>query len=123
MKWGMMTKLVPTRYVRKTFSVDAVQVTAENMELVAEWCKGTIQEETNPQTNEVQKFIKVDVVKPLHDRQTKAYVGDWVLSGPHNTHKVYTHKAFNGSFVLPETKTDGPRVVEVRELELTYSPR
>lgn len=68
-------------FVRRPFPVKAVQVTAENIEAVAKWCDGeiftsyhTVQDKT-----EHTSYIKVRVVRPMNERQTKAYIGDWVL--------------------------------------------
>jgi hypothetical protein len=88
------------RYVRKAFAVDAVEVTEKNMRLVAEWCGGEIKRLPRWDPRSGTKFISVNVVKPISERQTQAFVGDWVLSsntGP-NGFKVYTPRAFETSF-------------------------
>lgn len=85
------------KYARKSFEVDAVRVTADNIEEVAAWCKGTVIVETDEQ-NKLQQYIKVDVQNVLNDRQTQAFVGDWVLYAS-NGFKVYTSKAFNKTFL------------------------
>lgn len=108
-------------YSRKPFHVDAVQVTAENMEEVAAWCAGEIRtgkrivrDENNKilERKEV-KYIKVDIHRPLHERQTKAHYGDWVLLSV-SGFKVYTEHAFEKAFekedngvvqITPELKT------------------
>ena len=82
-----------TKYARKPFYVDAVQVTAENMEEVAKWCQGSVQLNDKDSKN----FIKVRVHRPLTEKQTEAYVGDWVLYAG-TGYKVYTDKAFHNSF-------------------------
>lgn len=87
------SKMQTNRYNRKSFSVDAVQVTEENMEEVAKWCQGQIREENS------RKYIQVRVVRPLTERQTKAFAGDWILYAG-TGYKVYTNKAFVGSFDL-----------------------
>ena len=86
--------LETVKYARKPFLVDSIQVTAENMEDVAKWCEGTL--ETNSRGDQ---FIRVAVHRPLYDRQTKAFAGDWVLFAG-NGFKVYTVKAFETSFEL-----------------------
>lgn len=89
-----MTTLDIKRYTHIPLYVNAVQVTADNMETVAEWCGGTIQ------TDDQKKlFIKVAAIRPLRDRQTQAYVGDWVLRTDVGL-KTYTDKAFERGFVL-----------------------
>jgi len=92
-------------YTRKPFPVEAVQVTEENLNEVAEWCGGDIHASTKTLRNDAGEetskiklpFIKVDVHRPLNDRQTKAFVGDWVLKSE-SGFKVYTLKAFDNSF-------------------------
>lgn len=85
----------PTKYVRKPFEVDAVEVTEDNVSEVAQWCSGTVNEEGDRQ------FIKVHVARALNERQTKAYPGDWVLYAG-TGFKVYTARAFERTFQLPE---------------------
>ena len=81
-----------SRYVRKPFYVDAVQVTKENMEEVAKWCGGDIQHDLNG----------IGFIKALQHRsktipKTRAFVGDWVLSSKIGF-RVYTNGAFEKSF-------------------------
>lgn len=80
-----------TRFLRKSFEVDAVQVTAENISEVAKWCQGKVIDENGT------KHIKVRVERVLTDKQTMAFVGDWVLYAGKG-YKVYTNKAFQQSF-------------------------
>lgn len=101
-------------FTRKPFPVDAVQVTEENLNAVAAWCDGEIRYSTKTLaagegvTEKVKiPYVKVDVHHPLNERQTKAYVGDWVLKSD-SGFKVYTERAFEKSFELKmhvETKT------------------
>lgn len=112
------------KFNRKTFQVDAVRVTKENMSAVAKWCQGEIQTE-----NDGKKFIKVRVLRPLNEGQTKAFVGDWVLYAG-TGYKVYTNKSFWTCFEKPQPKggsrsrkghPGGPTVVdEVRRMEKLY---
>lgn len=78
-------------YSRKPFNVEAVQVTAENMAQVAEWCSGEVI------TDDTSKYVKVSVNKPLNDRLTKAFIGDWVSKAWFG-YKVYTNRAFTREF-------------------------
>lgn len=78
------------RYARKPFLVDAVLVTAGNIAEVARWCKGEV---LIDDSNTRRKYIKVQVVRPLNERQTMAFVGDWVLYAG-TGFKVYSSKAF-----------------------------
>lgn len=94
----------PEKYIRTPFEVEAVEVTLDNMLEVARWCNGSIETDTEGALRGHQ-FIKVRVKKPLNERQTRAYQGDWVLlaktsnrdTGPAGF-KVYTPKAFATSF-------------------------
>lgn len=87
------------KFVRRPFYVDAVRVSTENMKEVAEWCKGEVVTES-PEG----PFIKVRVHRPLNEKQTQAFVGDWVLDSG-NGFKVYNPKAFDKSFEKVKTLT------------------
>lgn len=81
-----------TEYERKPFKVTVVQVTSENIEEVARWTRGTLK------TDDGGKYVEVKVHRPIDDRQTKAYAGDFVLKAP-TGFKVYTQTAFAKSFI------------------------
>lgn len=82
------------KYQRKAFEVEAVQVSEENIPDVAEWCDGeVIVDDKNPH----RTHVKVKVKRPLNDKQTRAYFGDWVLLSE-SGYKVYTNRAFVNSF-------------------------
>lgn len=97
-----------TKFTRKPFEVDAVQVTADNIEEVAKWCQGEVI------TEDDQPCIKVRVLRALNDRQTKAFVGDWVLYAG-TGYKVYIDKAFKKSFVerSEELRTVGEPAISI----------
>lgn len=80
------------KFVRKPFYVEAVRVTAENIHEVAEWCKGKVVD-TDLDTH----FVQVNVKHPLNERQTQAFVGDWVLFA-NKGYKVYQDTPFRNSF-------------------------
>lgn len=90
-------EIQPAKYARKTFYVDAVPVTEENMEDVAKWCDGTIETSSAAGGATGERYIKVRVHRPLTERQSKAFVGDWVLYAG-TGYKVYTPVAFSKSF-------------------------
>lgn len=95
------------KFSRKPFTVEAVQVTAENMEDVAKWTKGTIHE-TPPEIAEkfnkpVQKWVQIEVTHSMNDRQTKAFIDDYVLFA-NRGFKIYTPKAFERNFERPSTR-------------------
>lgn len=87
--------MIVNKYARKPFYVEAVQVTAENIQEVAKWCSGQVYHVA--EANGDHTFIKVKVKRPLSARQTKAFVGDWVLKAG-TGYKVYTSDAFDKSF-------------------------
>jgi hypothetical protein len=92
------------KYIRKALYVEAIQITLENFVEVAKWCQGEIKdyndktlvgaEAENPLT---ERYIHVRVHNPKNVRQTKAYIGDWLLYTERG-YKVYTQKAFRNSF-------------------------
>jgi len=98
------------RYTHVPLYVQAVPVTAENIEEVATWCGGTLQTD-----DEMKLYIKVATIRPLRDRQTMAYVGDYVLKTDVG-HKIYTKKAFVRGFVLAPEKVvdDRPEVMKTQ---------
>jgi hypothetical protein len=90
-----MLKLV--KYMRNPFVVEAIQVTEENIKEVAVWCQGEVI--TLARRDGEAPCIKVRVHRPLNDRQTRAFVGDWILHAG-SGFKVYTDKAFKDCFQL-----------------------
>ena len=87
------------KFQRKPFSVDGVCVTDDNINEVAEWCLGKVEE-----SDKGVKHIRVDAHRPLTERQTMAFIGDWVLF--HNRgFKVYTEAAFSRNFELVQAGT------------------
>ena len=84
------------KFARKAFYVDAVQVTEENIEEVAKWCQGDIRKGYGLSST-LGRYIKVRVHRPLNERQTRAFVGDWVLYAG-TGYKVYSPRAFEKNF-------------------------
>lgn len=109
-------------FQRIPFRVEAVRVTEENFEDVAEWCGGSIVTVRDPnQVNtlfgEPRRFIQVSVSRPLVPRQSQAYVGDWILFASKG-YKVYANRPFLKNFEkLPEELfvTDTPVKAPVTE--------
>jgi len=85
-------------YTRKPLTVEAVQVTDENLYEVAQWSGGDVN--TNPHTG--KKHIQVAVLHPLHQKQSRASVGDWVLKSSQGF-KIYADTAFQKGFELAGT--------------------
>lgn len=92
-----MSKVETAKFVRKPFTVDAVQVTRDNMEQVAEWCQGTIVTKDPQSGEDITPYIQVRVLRPLREKQTKAYPTNWVLYAG-SGYKIYTDKAFKATF-------------------------
>lgn len=91
------------QFIRRPIYVEAVQVTAENFKEVAEWCGGRVHNVSDGTT-----FIKVLGYKSKMIPRTKAFIGDWVLSGDKGF-RVYTDSAFKGSFeTLPGETASWP---------------
>lgn len=90
-----MSNLKTKKYARKLFVVDAVEVTPENFQAVADWCNGEII--TEKRGRALVQHIKVNVTRPLNERQGKAYVGDHVLYAG-SGYKIYPAKAFHNNF-------------------------
>ena len=88
-------------YSRKSFDVQAVQVTKENLAEIAEWCGGERHHRETHFFAGPQSFIVVPVRKPSNPRQTMAFIGDWILQ-INKSFRVYTPLAFERSFELKE---------------------
>lgn len=98
-----MSTVVTEKFVRKPMFVDAVRVTEENFGAIADWCQGQILESDDTMTpgpakiDPSRQHIRVRVHNPKTPRQTKAFVGDWILYTDRG-YKVYTNKAFVNNF-------------------------
>lgn len=113
-------------YIRKPLYVEAVRVTEENFDEIRAWVSGKVEKDGG------KKFIRVFVKDPKVPRQSKAYVGDWILWTERGGHKVYTPKAFETSFDKvepPEFPASGAVVepmpgvtVEAAKTEVTTLP-
>jgi hypothetical protein len=99
--------VITNRYIRKPLYVEAVQVTNDNFADVAGWCQGDIgflnsteilrfsEVEIDP----TKQYIRIRVHNPQSVRQTKAFVGDWILYTERG-YKIYTDKAFKDNFEI-----------------------
>ena len=101
-----VSMLETTRYVRKKFNIDAVQVSGTNIDQIAKWVDGDIR------TDDLGQYIKVRVHRALNDRQTKAYIGDWVLYAG-TGFKVYTDKAFKENFEQKLMNKNGVKIIKL----------
>jgi hypothetical protein len=80
-----------TTYARKPLTVEAVQVTDENLLEVAKWCKGKIYEKDG------KMVLEVKVLHPMNIDQNKAHVGDWILKSKQGF-KIYADSAFKKGY-------------------------
>jgi len=109
--------IVTATYRRKTFRVQAIQVTEENLKEVADWCNGQVKIETSgPHGGLGDPFILVLIGRvngrPQH---SAARVGDWVTrlsSG--NNFRVYHNKSFKEAF--EEMEVDMKKYAEVHQV-------
>lgn len=102
------------KYIRKPLFVDAVRVTANNFDKISVWCQGEVLLDEVPGKGITKKFIKVRVHNPKNVRQTKAFVGDWILYTERG-YKVYTNKAFHASFdPVPRSLTLNDAIEQAR---------
>lgn len=85
--------IVTEKHVRKPLYVDAVRVTKQNFDELVAWCNGEVQVD-----DAKKKFIRIRVSTPKNPKQTKAYVGDWILWNEFGGFKIYTDRAFRSAF-------------------------
>lgn len=99
--------IATTKFVRKPFYVEAVQVTEQNFMELAFWCQGSIKmkDDSEPERGAaiapLEQYILVDVLNPKIPRQGQAHVGDWILRTDAG-YKVYTDRAFENAFIKAE---------------------
>src|SRR4051812_23170433 len=97
--------LSTTKYIRRPLFVGAVRITGENFDEVASWCQGEVEQDEMLGKGPGKKYIRVRVHNPKNPRQTKAFVGDWLLYTERG-YKVYTNKAFHSSFNKAEGESE-----------------
>lgn len=69
-----------------------IQVTAENMEDVAGWCKGWVER------TDYAVWIRVPVPRPKSERMTRAYANDWVVRTRDGMLRIYKNKDLMENF-------------------------
>lgn len=110
-----------TKYVRKPLFVDAVQVTQENFLDVVDWCQALVGTRGGESGTEVRPaagleidpadhYIRIRVHNPQSAKQTKAFVGDWILYTDKG-YKIYTDRAFQLNF--DKVQQEDPVVADV----------
>lgn len=104
------------KYVRKPLYVEAVQVTAENFLDIVSWCQALVGAQGSEPGTEIRPadgveldpakhYIRIRVHNPQSQRQTKAFVGDWILYTEMG-YKIYTDQAFTNNFDPVEEAVD-----------------
>lgn len=83
---------LPRQYVRRSYSVQAIQVSYENIYEIAAWCGGVV-------TNDRKPRIDMRGCVPRPPRMF-ANVGDWVLRSEKGHYKAYRDESFLISFEL-----------------------
>lgn len=98
---------------RKSFDIEFVTVTEDNLREVADWCAGVIGGEDK------DRFVKIVDKGAINQIQTKAFIGDIVVHHKElGTFKKFGRKAFGKSYDQVETEvahrdaTDGHYVSE-----------
>lgn len=95
------------RYVKKPLYVEAVRVTEQNFDELVDWAKTTTQAEVIH--DGPKRHIKIFVHSPKNAKQTKAFIGDWLLKTDLGI-KIYTNRAFRSSFdQVAEVVEDEPQ--------------
>lgn len=78
---------------RKSFDVEYVEVTEENIEEVAEWCQGTLHQFGG------HPYIRLTDKNVRNPRQAKAFGGDLVVFHPDiSSYKSFSKAAFSKAF-------------------------
>lgn len=85
-----------TKFHRVPFTVEAFQVTPNNMEFLEAWCQGQIVRGGNA------PFIRVPVDRPKNRRATEAHIGMWIVVlvvNNENSYKVYKDQWMQTDFI------------------------
>lgn len=87
------------KYRRKSFPVDAIQVTNENLVAVAEWCGGKLADADG------RPFIQMRIPGAMNARLNQAFADDWVMDMGDKKFAIYTSKAFDRNFEATKEMT------------------
>lgn len=94
---NLLSSIGVATYSRISFDVEAVLVQVDKLQSIAIWCNGSIHFEDNGSGLQVP-YIKVNVVRPPSERQTKAFVGDYIVY-TNSGFRIYTESAFQRTFL------------------------
>lgn len=89
-------------WTRKSFPVEAVRITSENIGQVAEWCAGTV---CRSSSYTPELYIALEKTEYNKIRISRAYVGDWILL-TNGIFKNYRNDKFRKSFDPPVQDSD-----------------
>lgn len=98
--------IINKTYRRKTFTVQAIQVTADNMKGLAEWCDGNMivywpdisRQSGDYRAGQTCVEVLIGVVNG-RPQKARAYPGDWITRlHDTNNFRVYRNKTFLEAF-------------------------
>lgn len=107
------------KYKRRSFPVEAVLVTDENMKELARWSKGQIKRTKGTDEKPSAPYIKLKVHRPQNERQTRAFAGDHIVVTA-NGYRVYPPASFEKTFYSVEGEDSG--VVAVADIVPAFQP-
>lgn len=114
--------ITPEKYVRKPLIVLGVQVTKENFMELALWVQGSVFNPDGTQHGEInpeKQYILVRVHNPKSPKQSKAFLGDWILYSDRG-YKVYSPKAFTNTFD-PLQGVEKDKATQAEKYDATYT--
>jgi hypothetical protein len=112
------------RFTRKTFTVEAVRVTSENIYELAAQVKGEVRDSgTLARVDETQLgklYIDLVVWRHGRDQRAMAFLGDWITISPSNNLEVYAHKRFKSTFALEYASKQAAKRAALLEILTEY---
>lgn len=91
------------QYTRKPFPVSAVQITLQNIEEVAKWCGGTIEQRPTKMLGTTTD-LPIIRLKGARDKDFEAFLGCWIVE-LNGSFRGYKPIQFDATFdeILPPT--------------------
>lgn len=87
------------KFIRKVRPVEAVQVTMDNLQEVADWCGGLV---VPPGSivgqNNTEPYVFVNVRNPRNDADKQAFPTMWVIREDFRNNRIVTNKQFKNSY-------------------------
>lgn len=102
-----MSQIEIKKYISKPTTVEAIQITKDNMAEVADWCAGEVRTHKD-EHGKIEKYVKVKVWRAQSEKLSQGFIGNWVLKRG-TGYKVYTDKAFKSGY------TDGASIPMVED--------